>query len=160
VQYGLDERTVEVAYAFRRSGPEVQVDGAPVGAVVLHSAGDGVVDLELDGVRRRLTVSTHGGTVYVDSDLGATRLEQLDRFPEPGAGLAAGSLTAPMPGTVVRVDAVAGGQVVAGALLLVLEAMKMEHLVRAPRDGVVDEVHVTPGEQVDAGALLVVLRDA
>jgi propionyl-CoA carboxylase alpha chain len=82
---------------------------------------------------------------------------QVERFPEPGSGLAAGSLTAPMPGTVVRVDATAGAAVCAGDVLLVLEAMKMEHVVRAPGDGTVEQVHVESGEQVAAGDVLVVL---
>ena len=74
-----------------------------------------------------------------------------------GNGLAAGSLTAPMPGTVVRVGAEKGQQVAAGDVLVVLEAMKMEHAVRATADGTVDDVLVTAGQQVQDGAVLVVV---
>ena len=84
-------------------------------------------------------------------------LVEDDPLPEPGSGLAAGSLTAPMPGTVVRVAAEKGQQVAAGDVLVVLEAMKMEHAVRAPVDGTVDDVLVAAGQQVDDGAVLVVV---
>ena len=62
-----------------------------------------------------------------------------------------------MPGSVVSVEVEAGAHVTAGAVLVTLEAMKMEHTVRAPHDGVVAEVRVAVGDQVDTGAVLVVL---
>jgi biotin carboxyl carrier protein len=62
-----------------------------------------------------------------------------------------------MPGTVVRVAAEKGQSVQAGDVLVVLEAMKMEHAVRAPVDGVVDDVLVAAGQQVTDGAVLVVV---
>ncbi|HWH29478.1 MAG TPA: biotin carboxylase N-terminal domain-containing protein [Mycobacteriales bacterium] len=159
VRFGVEGRDVEVAYAFGRSGLTVDVDGTSIGAVALHGATADAVDLEVDGVRRRFDVSAVGSSWFVDSALGATELVEHDRYPEPGSGLSAGSLVAPMPGTVVRVAAQAGAGVAAGEVLLVLEAMKMEHAVRAPADGTVDQVHVSAGQQVDAGALLVVLGD-
>jgi biotin carboxyl carrier protein len=62
-----------------------------------------------------------------------------------------------MPGTVVRVAAEKGQPVAAGDVLVVLEAMKMEHAIRATADGTVDDVLVAAGQQVDDGAVLVVL---
>jgi biotin carboxyl carrier protein len=64
-----------------------------------------------------------------------------------------------MPGTVTRVEAAAGSVVEAGAPLVTLEAMKMEHTLRAPRAGTVRQVGVTVGSQVDAGAVLVVMGE-
>ena len=157
VAYEVGPRTVQVDYAFRRAGLSLVVDGIDLGPARLHAASAHAVDLELDGVRRRYAVDVAGRSWYVDSELGATTLEEVDRYPEPGVGPASGALTAPMPGTVVRVEVAVGAQVDAGAVLLVIEAMKMEHVVKAPAAGSVGEVHVTPGQQVDAGALLVVL---
>jgi biotin carboxyl carrier protein len=108
-------------------------------------------------VRRRIHVHLVGQTAYVDSALGSSVLVEQPRFPEPGSGLSAGSLTAPMPGTVVRVAAEKGQQVAAGDVLVVLEAMKMEHAVRATADGTVEDVLVAAGQQVDDGAVLVVV---
>ena len=144
---------VVVSYAYRREGPVVVVDGAQLD-VHLWSATADRVDLSVDGVRRAYLVD---GT-HVDSSLGYTALVEDERFPLPGAHLAAGSLVSPMPATVLRV-AVRQGQVVgAGDVLLVLEAMKMEHGVRAPSDGTVTELLVEAGQQVDAGAVLAVVK--
>ncbi|MCW2571319.1 MAG: methylcrotonoyl-CoA carboxylase [Frankiales bacterium] len=147
---------MQVGYAFRRNGVVVEVDGEPLTITLLELSPD-AVDLELDGVRRRIDVHQVRDIAYVDSALGSTVLVEQPRFPEPGSGLAAGSLTAPMPGTVVRVAAELGQQVAAGDVLVVLEAMKMEHAVRATVDGKVDDVLVIAGQQVDDGAVLVVV---
>jgi propionyl-CoA carboxylase alpha chain len=155
--YALGERELEVAYAHRRSGTVVEVDGVPLPDVRVWSATAELVDLEVDGVRRSYDVSTVGGTCFVDSALGATALVEAERYPEPGSGLAEGALTAPMPGTVVRVDVANGDAVSAGQVLVVLEAMKMEHAVRAQADGKVTDVGVEQGQQVESGALLVVV---
>ncbi len=147
---------VDVDYAFRRSGLIVEVDGEPLD-VRLWAASDTEVDLEVDGVRRQVQVVLDGDAAYVDSALGSSTLVETPRFAEPGTGAAAGSLTAPMPGTVVRVATEAGTMVAAGDVLVVLEAMKMEHPVRAAVHGEVSEVLVKTGQQVDAGAVLVVV---
>jgi biotin carboxyl carrier protein len=63
-----------------------------------------------------------------------------------------------MPGAVRRILVKAGERVRRGAELVVLEAMKMEHVVRAPADGVVETVHVAAGDQVVDGTDLVAFR--
>jgi acetyl-CoA/propionyl-CoA carboxylase biotin carboxyl carrier protein len=70
----------------------------------------------------------------------------LEEFGATGSG--SGPVTSPMPGTVLVVKAAVGDQVTAGAPLLVVEAMKMEHTITAPVDGVLTELHVQPGQQV------------
>jgi biotin carboxyl carrier protein len=84
----------------------------------------------------------------------------VERFPEPVAAEEAGSLHAPMPGTVVRVEVTEGQEVGAGAVIVVLEAMKMEHAVRAPHDGVVSALSAAVGETVDTGEVLAVVHGA
>jgi 3-methylcrotonyl-CoA carboxylase alpha subunit len=76
------------------------------------------------------------------------------------AGGAHGELTAPMPGIVTKVLVVVGDEVTKGQPLVALEAMKMEHLIRAPRAGVVKRVPASPGAMVQAGAELVELESA
>jgi len=112
----------------------------------------------VDGVERRLRVAAHGDDVRVDGDGWSVALRVLPRFPDPSAAVAAGSLVAPMPGSVVAVDVAPGDRVVAGQRLLVLEAMKMQHPVTAPADGAVTSVDVSVGDQVGAGAVLAVLE--
>jgi 3-methylcrotonyl-CoA carboxylase alpha subunit len=67
----------------------------------------------------------------------------------------AGSLTAPMNGTIVAVMAKAGSTVKAGETLVIMEAMKMEYSIKAPKDGVVNEVFYSAGDLVKDGAELV-----
>jgi 3-methylcrotonyl-CoA carboxylase alpha subunit len=68
-----------------------------------------------------------------------------------------GKLTAPMPGAIVVVHIKPGQEVEKNQPLLVLEAMKMEHTVRAPAAGRVEAVRVSAGDQVVDGAELIVL---
>jgi len=152
--YDVDGRTVSVGYAHRRDGTVLEVDGAALPGVRVWAAAADRVDLEVDGVRRRYDVHLSGPTAYVDSALGASVLVEAARYPLPGSGLAEGALVAPMPGTVVRVDVEVGADVEQGQVLVVLEAMKMEHPVRAGVTGTVIEVLVKAGDQVEDGAVL------
>lgn len=66
-------------------------------------------------------------------------------------------VNAPMPGTILRVDAKQGQNVKAGDTLMVLEAMKMENEILSPKDGVVSSIAVKQGDSVQTGALLAVI---
>ena len=76
---------------------------------------------------------------------------------EAEAALGGDCLRAPMPGRLLALDAVPGREVSRGETLGVMEAMKMEHALRAPRDGVIGEVHAGAGQQLAEGDLLVTL---
>jgi acetyl/propionyl-CoA carboxylase alpha subunit len=165
VTYELDGRPAEVTYRFGRDRLQAEVDGEEIADVLLHGTRPGpgadrtVVDLEIGGIRRLIQVTRAGRTCYVDSALGHTAAEEADRFPDPAALVQAGSLLAPMPGTVVRVDAAVGDLVEAGAVILAIEAMKMEHSIYAPARGVVTELPISVGTQVDSGSVLAVLEE-
>jgi acetyl/propionyl-CoA carboxylase alpha subunit len=75
-----------------------------------------------------------------------------------GRGHGESAVTAPMPGTVIRVEVEPGDTVQARRPLVVLEAMKMEIPIHSPFEGTVTAVHVAPGDRVDGGALLVELE--
>jgi propionyl-CoA carboxylase alpha chain len=158
VRYAVDGQEVEVAYRFRRDGVEVVIDGEPLPVSVVSAAPDRVV-LDVDGVRRAFAVHQTDAAVYVDDATGSSTLARVPRFPDPNALAHAGSLLAPMPGSVVRVAAAVGAQVAAGQPLVVLEAMKMEHTVAAPLDGVLTALHVQPGDQVESGQALAVVEE-
>ncbi|MGH3399776.1 MAG: biotin/lipoyl-containing protein, partial [Streptosporangiaceae bacterium] len=152
--YACDGERHEVRYRLGRAGLAVAVDGRPLDGAELGAGRADHVELTVAGITRQFSVHQVGDAVYVDSPLGATALTEAERFPEPDALAAAGSLLAPMPGTVVRVAVAAGDKVEAGAPVVILEAMKMEHVVTAPAAGVVAEVAVQAGQAVDAGAEL------
>ncbi|WP_214412794.1 acetyl/propionyl/methylcrotonyl-CoA carboxylase subunit alpha [Sphaerisporangium fuscum] len=151
---GPDGR-VEVAYRLTRDG--LRAEGFDDARLV--SATPEEVVLEAAGVTRRFTVARYPEAVYVDSPLGSARLVPAPRLPEPVVRIAPGSLLAPMPGTVLRVEVAAGAEVAAGQPVLAMEAMKMEHQITAPAAGVVAALNVTPGRQVEAGAVLAVIEE-
>ena len=125
--------------------------------VRLTRSDQGSLELEIDD--RHLTVElTHAGGRWLvhlrDADI---ELSELPRFPLREKAMTPGGLAAPMPGKVVATSVVTGDQVEAGQLLLILEAMKMEHRITAPITGVVCEMRVHAGQQVANGELLVVV---
>ncbi len=145
---------VEVTYRVDRDGLTAAVNGAPVEDLELLAANTDEVELRVGGVRYRFAIHVTNDRVHVDSPLGATTFTVVERFPVPVPQIPPGSLRAPLPGTVVRVLHAVGDHVTAGATLIVLEAMKMEHPIRPPADGVVTSVAVAVGDQVETGAVL------
>jgi biotin carboxyl carrier protein len=123
----------------------------------VHGVTPAEVDLEVDGIRRIYRVH-RADRVYVDGGGGSSALVEEPRFPDPVTAAQAGSLLAPMPGTVVDVLAEAGDPVHAGQPLLVLEAMKMRQTIAAPAAGILTELRVKAGQQVDTGAILAVVE--
>ena len=77
--------------------------------------------------------------------------------PAPVAAAAGEQVTAPMPGTILKVNVTQGAAVKKGDILVVLEAMKMENEILAPKDGTVAQIAVSKGATVDTGALLAVI---
>ena len=77
--------------------------------------------------------------------------------PAPVAAAAGEQVTAPMPGTILKVNVTQSAAVKKGDILVVLEAMKMENEILAPKDGTVAQIAVSKGATVDTGALLAVI---
>ena len=150
------EHGVTVAYRARRDGSFV-LDGGE--QVVVHRCSDSEIDIEVDGCRSVAAVTRAADTLHVQSDDTTISLVIEPRFVVPGTELPTGGLVAPMPGVVLDVRCAVGDTVEAGQVLVVLEAMKMEHHIAAPFDGTVTEVPITAGQQLDNGALLVTIDD-
>jgi propionyl-CoA carboxylase alpha chain len=158
----FDHNGTEVRVGWRRThtGLELvdlydEVEGVRLGAVESIPGGLRVV-VEHDGLRVPHDVFVVGDRVDVESPTGHLALVRVPRFVDPAEQVSAGSLLAPMPGTVIAVQAEAGSTVEAGQPLLVLEAMKMQHTISAPAAGVLD-VAVQVGQQVSAGDVLAVV---
>ncbi len=158
VSYQRGADRIDVGYRMGRGGIEAHIGDQDVAVSGVDAQPDHV-EMTVNGVHRRYQVSRAGGRHYVDSALGSTDFVEIDRFPESEEEAAPGSLKAPMPGVVRRVDVAIGDDVAAGDLLLVLEAMKMEHNVLAPVAGTVTELRAAVGEQVEAGRVLAVIEE-
>jgi propionyl-CoA carboxylase alpha chain len=153
----IGERPVDVDYRVTPDHVEVSVDGVELEDVVVRACTPDLVDLQVAGVRQTVAVARRGQARFADSGLGSTMFSERIRFPEPSAQSAPGSLVAPMPGTVIRVEAVLGQVVDAGTVVVVLEAMKMEHPVKTPQTGTVVQLDAVPGQAVELGTVLAVV---
>lgn len=121
-----------------------------------HTVTGDQVSVTLDGVRHTF----HRAADWLGRDGDAWHVRDHDPVAASltGAGHAgADSLTAPMPGTVTVVKVAVGDEVSAGQSLLVVEAMKMEHVISAPHAGTVSELDVTPGTTVAMDQVLAVI---
>jgi 3-methylcrotonyl-CoA carboxylase alpha subunit len=126
----------------------------------------GQLHLAFDGTRiERFAMAHDGGDIEIGWRGQSFRLERpagldVDSVGRHTGGIAGhASLAAPMPGTVIKVLAAEGQAVVAHQPLMILEAMKMEHVVAAPHDGVVRKLLYAPGTLVAKGATLVELDE-
>jgi propionyl-CoA carboxylase alpha chain len=144
---GSDEITVEW-YGGR--------DGYSLDRIGVVEAGPDTVVLDVDGVLVHHDVVLVEDRVHVDSGRGSASYRAVPRFVDPTEQVAAGSLLAPMPGTVTAAPVESGATVAAGDTLIVLEAMKMQHSIKSPGNGTV-EVVVQVGQQVSAGDVLAVV---
>jgi acetyl/propionyl-CoA carboxylase alpha subunit len=164
--YAHGPATLEVSYARQRDGSfDVTVTGPAAGEsagfrVAVHAAGDGWIHFSTGTRRHRRHVLSHGNRVWVQGPDGDVALTAVPRFPAAEPERVAGGLLAPMPGSVLAVHVAPGDTVARGRVLMIVEAMKMEHHVTAPHDGTVTAVHVAPGDQVSGGDLLAVLEPA
>jgi len=134
-------------------GDSVTVDGE---TFRFEQLGDGRVRMTGPGGTRVAWATVEGRRVFVT-------LDGRDYVFDGGASTArrpatheaaSGEVTMPMPGLVIEVSVTEGQAVKRGDPLLVVEAMKMEHTLRAPRDGVVRRLAAANGQRVDAGKIL------
>jgi acetyl-CoA/propionyl-CoA carboxylase, biotin carboxylase, biotin carboxyl carrier protein len=134
----------------------IGADGTPRGAAARSEGADLV--LTLDGATRRFRTAMRDGVRWLGREGGVWALREQERLRAARTAAGAGQdgpLTAPMPGTVTAVEVAEGDHVTAGQRLVVVEAMKMEHVVSAPVDGVVKDLAAKAGAAVALDAPLV-----
>ncbi|HEX6029817.1 MAG TPA: biotin carboxylase N-terminal domain-containing protein [Tepidiformaceae bacterium] len=155
--YAFGEREVSVSYQPRRDGSFDWEALGQRGHARLLSIEGAAVWFEVEGVRQSVSVVTEGNETWVQGAAGQVHLVEVPRFPEKAVEAVTGGHTAPMPGKIVAVHVQPGDRVARGQVLLILEAMKMEHRILAAEDGVVREVRAELGHQMEAGQLLLVI---
>ena len=142
---------IDLEYAARRDG---SFDLGVYGDARVHHWNESAVDLELNGYRSTSRVTRAGGHLFVQVLRGTVAFAIVPRFDVQESEVAPGGLNAPMPGLILDVRVSAGQRVDAGETLVVMEAMKMEHVISAPSTGTVSDVLVTKDQQVENGAPL------
>jgi acetyl-CoA/propionyl-CoA carboxylase biotin carboxyl carrier protein len=152
------DRTTEVSLA-GSPGAAIATLGGSVSHHLECSPASGGIALTIDGLRRVCPAATAADTVWVhvDGETYPMRLAPEERRRRDAAQEAVAVITSPMPGSVVAVLVEDGQNAERGAPLLAVEAMKMEHVLKAPIDGVV-EVLVKVGDQVGVDQPLARLR--
>jgi propionyl-CoA carboxylase alpha chain len=138
----------------------VHIDGQWVEIGTARVAGDTVDLVSEGGLSRRYRVRLAPHHAFVNGPEGQSTFVLRGEDDEDEAGGTAGECRAPLPGAVTRVLVAPGDTVAEGDPLVVLEAMKMEHTLRAGGPGTVSAVLCAPGQQVDVGDLLVAVDPA
>jgi 3-methylcrotonyl-CoA carboxylase alpha subunit len=153
----LGEVAQDVAVEYAPGGYALALGpGRPAVLASGEDEGHGVVRARLGERRIHAAIVAAGERRHVFFEGRAYPVVRVDPAHDAGLGEEAqGRLTAPMPGKVIALLAEAGATVEKGAPLLVLEAMKMEHTVKAPRAGRVAAFRFQPGDQVSEGVELV-----
>lgn len=128
---------------------------SPMPSLTIESGGgEDSVRLIVAGQNLPAHIARAGDEWWVHIDGRTIRFDSAEGGSRRRSAAAEGSLTAPMPGTVVEVLVSQGDEVAAGDPLIVMEAMKMEHRLHAPFDGEVVAVHFSPGDKVQRGVVL------
>ena len=109
---------------------------------------------ELDDSILNAQITESSGNITVNLGKGDITFKIKPRFVDPNEVVIEGGLSAPMPGKILNIKVKKNNKVKKGDTLITLEAMKMEHSIKANTDGVVEDVFVKAGEQVENGSLL------
>lgn len=135
---------------------QTEVDPREAGIEIVSTGAD-EMELRVGGRLYTVPYAVQGSTVSFAFDGEIYFAEVTDKGARAKARHREASMSAPMPGLVLKILVRQGDVVAKGAPLLILEAMKMEHQIVAPRDGTVSALHCTEGELVQPGVELVEL---
>jgi 3-methylcrotonyl-CoA carboxylase alpha subunit len=150
--------TAEAVVSYGREGLRLDAGGLS-GAFSWAARPDGRLAVSFDDRIETVHAIRAGDGVDLATPRGRFQLRLLDPFGAlEAADEAGGHIRAPMPGTVLAVHARAGDAVAKGAPVLVLEAMKMEHVLRAPFDGRITSLACSAGDFVTEGTELAVIE--
>ncbi len=117
------------------------------------------IDIEIENTRFFSKITRSNETLVIHGPWGDILFKIMPRFKSIGQEVKDGGLIAPMPGKVIDLMVEVGSKIKKGDTLVVLEAMKMEHAIKAIEDGVIDELFIKNNDQVENGALLMVIKN-
>ena len=150
----FNQNEIEVKYRLNKDNL-YEVMGSSCKIYHCDSSG---IDIEIDSHRFYAHITEAGSEIVINMPFGDVNVSLIPRFSEPGNDVPEGGLIAPMPGKVIDVKVKQGKKVKAGDTLVIIEAMKMEHSIKATEAGKIAKVMVRLNDQVDNGATLLVLE--
>ena len=148
------DNEVEVTYKSNRDGSFAVNEETTAKVIGWTPSG---IDIEINTSRFYSKITQADDNIVVHGPWGDALFKILPRFTLPGSEIQAGGLIAPMPGKVIDLKVKVGSKVKKGDTLVILEAMKMEHQVKASEDGKVTKVLIKKDDQLENGALLMVV---
>jgi propionyl-CoA carboxylase alpha chain len=155
ISFRHQNQDVTITYRSRRDGNFDLNDDLI--AKIIQWKEDGI-DTEINNKRFFSKVTKKDEKIVIHMPWGDVFLEILPRFVLPGSKTEAGGLKAPMPGKVIDLKVKVGSKVKKGDILVILEAMKMEHQIIASDNGKVTELFIKKDNQIENGALLMVVE--
>ena len=155
ISFQFNSQEISVEYKSNRDGSFTINSG--INAKVIKWSKFGI-DIEIGDRRFFSKITKKDEKLVVHGPWGDILLTILPRFKTIGQEDKDGGLIAPMPGKVIDLKVKVGSKIKKGDTLVVLEAMKMEHTVKAIEDGVIDELFIKHNDQVENGALLMVIK--
>lgn len=156
--FAVGDESFEVLLSPQRNDYQVTI-GEIEYSIDLQSVENYNYILIVDGHRQRVSVFQNGNDWWVHTLNGTYHLQWITPLPFPNMDVSEqGSLRAPMPGQVISIHVKEGQEVAIGDVLLIIEAMKMEHRIEAPYDGMIERIHYNVGDTVQQDAVLLALK--
>ena len=147
----------EYKFQYKNNNNHIQIhrehfERLSTSSALIISVDEEHIHCEIDGIAIKAFISCFHDEITINSGSGDLVFKVLPKFIDPNEIIIEGSLTAPMPGKILNINVKKGSSVKAGETLLILEAMKMEHTIKATSDGQVIELYVKTGDQVESGS--------
>ena len=155
INFLVNSEEISISYKSNRDGSFNVNKGITAKIINWNKSG---IDIEIENKRFFSKVTRKDEKLVVHGPWGDILFKIMPRFRSIGQEVKDGGLVAPMPGKVIDLKVKVGSKIKKGDTLVILEAMKMEHTIKAIEDGVVDELFISDSDQVENGALLMVIK--
>ena len=156
VSIGTNEYQIEI------SNIHSKINGESIQAALVELGERGLYILKKGTWKRELHVQHQGNSQYSMNANGKYAIAKVEKsngkVRKKISKAAAGDLNAPISGVVVKVNVKEGDHIAEGDVVVVLESMKMQMLMRAPISGIVKSIHVTFGSQLAKGEVMVIIE--
>ena len=155
INFLVNSEEISISYKSNRDGSFDVNDDITAKVIKWDPSG---IDVEIGKTRFFSKITKSDENLVVHGPWGDILFKIMPRFRSIGQEVKDGGLVAPMPGKVIDLKVKVGSKIKKGDTLVILEAMKMEHTIKAIENGVVDELFISDSDQVENGALLMVIK--